>query len=848
MLKQHLHDNWSVRAVSNFAEVPAAVRDAPIPARVPGCVHSDLLRAGLIEDPCFGLNEPEFVWIGLTDWQYSATFDADPCLFDHERIDLVCDGLDTVATIVLNGTQVAQTFNMHRGYRFDVRPMLRKGRNELTITFASPVKYADEMRRRLGPMPAITYGGHFNFIRKMACNFGWDWGPVVPTSGIWRGIRLEGWSGARIAAVRPRLLELDPDRAVVDVVGTCEFASAGTDPITDVFINVYPWWEKFGKRAECDTYAADLIGKGFSSKAEILGPQFWWPSGHGTQPLYTVQVEIFGAHSHFHDRVFRMGLRTVELDTSLDKIGRKFVVRVNGKPIFCKGFNWIPDGCFLDGACESQRVRQRIQQALDANANMLRVWGGGIYETDEFYDICDEMGILVWQDFLFACATYPEVEPIRSEVEAEARYNVARLSHHPSLVLWNGCNENIWGYRDWWAKDEQGQSRPWKELVKGKGWGAGYYLDLLPRIVSELDPSRPYWAASPWSGDPDCDNGLHPNLATHGNKHIWEVWHGADGDYSNYRKYAPRFCSEFGYQGPPNYATLMSMCEEGELCRGSRTLTLHQKSPGGDEKNQRLLAKDFDCPDDFDDWHYLLQINQSRALTAGVEWFRSRQPVCMGTLYWQLNDCWPVTSWSAIDSCGRLKPLWYATRRFYAPRLLTIQPEGGELVLFANNDSDGPWRGHALLRRISFSGRELARASIPIDAGPRSNLRAGPLPAAIVLASDPSREMIVAEIESARALWYFASDRDLNYPPPSFQPSLEREGDMHRLTLAADVLLRDVVINIDRLDPDATIDDNAVTILPDQRFTFTIRSSRELRLQELTRPPMLQCANRFGRK
>ncbi|HEY1628335.1 MAG TPA: glycoside hydrolase family 2 protein, partial [Tepidisphaeraceae bacterium] len=444
-------------------------------------------------------------------------------------------------------------------------------------------------------------------------------------------------------------------------------------------------------------------------------------------------------------------------------------------------------------------------------------------------------------------AAYPEVEPLKSEVEAEARYNVARLSHHPSLVLWNGCNENIWGYHVWSHPDEHGVRRPWKEQLKGKGWGPGYYLDMLPRIVKELDPSRPYWAASPWSGDKDVENGLHPNLSTHGNKHIWEVWHGP-GDYNNYRWYSPRFCSEFGYQGPPNFSTMQKFYEKSEMKRGSATLELHQKSPAGNDRNDRLVQKDFDIPENFDDWHYLLQLNQARALQTGVEWFRSRQPVCMGTLYWQLNDCYPVTSWAAIDGEGQLKPLWYATRRFYAPRLLTIQPEADAIVLYANNDSDEPWRGEAIVRRIDFDGKELSRAQLPVNVPPRGNQRVAVLPTGIVTPGNRFHEMVVAEFGDQRATWFFASDRDLVYPIAKPQAELRRDSAAWRLSVSTQSLLRDVVINIDRFDPQASISDNVVTLLPGETREFVIHSTKELAREQLINPPVFQCANRFGKK
>jgi beta-mannosidase len=840
MFKQFLHHDWFVQCVGDRAQVPANIRDALVPAKVPGCVHTDLLRAGLIDDPYFGLNEPKLLWIGETDWQYRTTFDAHAKLFDHERIDLVCDGLDTVAKIELNGSLIAQTENMHRGYRFDVRKHLKKGRNELAITFASPVNYAKAMCDRLSFLPSINYGTPFNFIRKMACNFGWDWGPVVPTCGIWRRVALEAWSGGRISHVREQIT-LNRGSAIVDLAIQLDLTN------TEEF-SIYTELG-FGPNLIVDGYAKFSKDRSTATlQLELDKLQLWWPKSHGAQPLYwlsTSLAEKISPTKHVNrldERSHHIGLRTVELDTSPDDIGRKFVLKVNGKPIFCKGFNWIPDDCFLDRACEPARVRKRIQQALDANANMLRVWGGGIYETDEFYNICDEMGVLAWQDFLFACAAYPEAEPIKSEVEAEARYNVARLAHHPSLVLWNGCNENLWGFHEWSTDDVSGKKVPWKEQLAGKKWGPGYYLDLLPKIVAELDPSRPYWAASPWSGDPDVEHGLHPNLATHGNKHIWEVWHGP-GDYENYRWFSPRFCSEFGYQGPANFATMAKYFPPEDLRRGSPSMQMHQKSPGGNERNDRLLQKNFELPENFDDWIYLLQLNQARALQTGVEWFRSRQPICMGTLYWQLNDCYPVTSWSAIDCDGRLKPLWYATRKFYAPRLLTIQPETDALLLYANNDTDEPWRGKIIVRRMNFSGKELAHIETTIDANPRENVRAVALPDSIVTADDKSGELIVAEIDGVRAFHFFMPDKELNYPLPDYRVSLESS----HVTITTNTLLRDLVINIDRLDSDAVIDDNVITLLPGESHRFAIQSAKKFAQQDFQGPPIIQCANRFGK-
>jgi beta-mannosidase len=507
---------------------------------------------------------------------------------------------------------------------------------------------------------------------------------------------------------------------------------------------------------------------------------------------------------------------------------------------------------------------------------MLRVWGGGIYETDEFYDICDEMGVLVWQDFLFACAMYPEEEPFYSEVEAEARYNVARLAHHPSLTIWNGCNENIWAYRDWGWKDQLNEPATGKQQT----WGLNYYLDLLPRICKELTPTIPYWAASPWSGDADTDGGIHPNVDTHGNMHVWKPWF--HEDYESYRQFQARFCSEFGFQGPATYSSIASVVPEESRDFGSIEMRHRQKSgdrirDDGDRRNLRHLIAHFNLegapalydaleppdkgrklPDcgcepvhpaktlpskvNFDDLHYLLQVNQARALTLGVEWFRSRQPRCMGTLYWQLNDCWPgSTSWSCIDGDGRKKPLWYATRRFFGDSFMTFQPEAdGSLYLYVVHDSDEPSAGTIWVTRRSFSGALLAEQEIRVECSPRS-VRRYKVNAQVASPGDASHELIAVGVPT-HTTWFFAPDKELSYPAASFGAAWS-EG---RLTIEAKSLMRDVCVFADRLDPKATVSEQLVTLLPGESFTFEIKSNMPLTKEQLTSPNVLRCVNPFG--
>jgi beta-mannosidase len=523
----------------------------------------------------------------------------------------------------------------------------------------------------------------------------------------------------------------------------------------------------------------------------------------------------------------RIGFRSVRLDTTPDAHGTPFTVVVNDTPIFVRGVNWIPDDA-LPTRVTRARYAERLDQAVQANVNFVRVWGGGRYESDDFYDLADELGLLVGQDFLFACAAYPEEEPIAGEVAAEAAEQIVRLAAHPSLVLWTGNNENIWGFHDW----------DWQEPLAGRSWGAGYYFEVLPQLVARLDPTRPYWPGSPWSGSPD----RHPNDPAHGTTHIWDVWN--TDDYVKYREYVPRFVAEFGYQAPPAYATLRRALRDDPLAPDSPGMAHHQKAIDGDAKLRRGLEAHLPPPRDFDDWHYLTQVNQARAITLGVEHFRSHRGVCMGTLVWQLNDCWPVTSWSAIDGDGRRKPLWYALRRAYADRLLTIQPRDGGLALVAVNDGGSPWRTSVTVTRSTLLGEPGAKTAYELDV-PAGAALTLPLPPEVARPADARRELLVAEAGAGadRALWFFAEDRDIPWPRAAYDATVEPVDGGVRVRIIARTILRDLVLYPDRLDPAAEVDDALVTLLPGEAFAFTVRSARTLDPAALTSRPVLRAVN-----
>jgi beta-mannosidase len=833
--------------------VRAAFAAGPLPATVPGCVHTDLLAAGLIPDPYLDDNEAGLSWIGHTDWTYETAFDwagggsASP----GSRVDLVFAGLDTVATVTVNGVEVGRTQNMHRGYRFDVGGLLRATDNRVRVRFGSAYRYAEEVRERLGERPN-AYPEPFNFIRKMACNFGWDWGPTLVTAGVWRPVWLHEWSTARLASVRPLVtVEGDTGRVELHVeVQRSEVQHARGRPAGGPLVLTATVGEG---DAAVEARVEVPAGRG-EAVVTVTVPDVarWWPRGYGVQPRYPVRLVLTDpaagtgpagpagpAELDAWERA--VGFRSVRLVTTPDEAGTPFTVVVNDVPVFVRGVNWIPDDAF-PSRITRQRLAERFAQACDANVNFLRVWGGGRYESEDFYDLADELGLLVEQDFLFACAAYPEEEPLRSEIEAEARENVVRLAHHPSLVMWIGNNENIWGWHDW----------DWQESLAGRSWGAGYYLDLLPRVVAELDPTRPYWPGSPYSGRDD----LHPNEPAHGSMHIWDVWNRED--YTLYRAYRPRFVAEFGYQAPPAYATLRRALSDDPLAPDSPGMSHHQKAEDGDSKLRRGLEAHLPEPRDFDDWHYLTQVNQARAIALGVEHFRSLAPHCMGAIVWQLNDCWPVTSWAAVDGDGRRKPLWYALRRSFADRLLTLQPTEDGLDLVAVNDGGGPWTGQVDVARFGLGGEPRAKTTVDLSVPPRSAVRV-PLPADVATADDPYTELVLARIAAGgpgpdgdpdgdRAWWFFAEDRDLAVPPAEYDATVERGtgpagADELRVTVTARTLLRDVVIYPDRLSPAASTDRALVTLLPGESATFTVTGTAGIDPAALTARPVLRCVN-----
>ena len=549
-----LHSGWTLTAM-NPEMAPAELRDplvSGIPATVPGEAALDLLNAGLIDDPFDGDNETKQQWVGDIDWRFTCRFDWHDDGAD--RHDLVVYGLDTVATIELNSDPVAQTENCHRSYRFDINGLLHDGANELTVTFMSPVRYSDQAEQRRGYYPHTEHHA-FNQIRKPSYTFGWDWGIDVANAGIWREIGIDSWSGVRLAEVRP-LVDVSADgtgilnvHVVVERAGKGRVMSPMDAHSQQTPVPVHVTLEGYGTMLEADG-SVDQGRNETTITIAVPEAKLWWPIGYGDQPLYAVSVtagaDLQAAWSG------RIGFRTTHVDTRADEVGRPFQIYVNDVPVHAHGYNWIPDDAFISRI--SKRDYERgIRDLVEANANMVRIWGGGIYEDDVFYDLCDEHGIMVWHDFMLACAAYPEDAETKEEVEAEAREQIIRLSPHPSLIVWNGSNENYVAYAEWGGYKQALRDDDRKPNDYGYGekpWGDYYYSELFPQLLADLDPTHVYLPSSPMS----FTRFTNANWDTDGTMHIWDAWNRAD--YTVYADYTPRFADEFGYQAPPAWSTL----------------------------------------------------------------------------------------------------------------------------------------------------------------------------------------------------------------------------------------------------------------------------------------------------
>ncbi|NOZ56848.1 MAG: glycoside hydrolase family 2 protein [Calditrichaeota bacterium] len=698
------------------------------PATVPGTVHTDLLANGLIPDPFYRDNEAKLQWIGKTDWEYRLEFTPEPQITSARHVELVFEGLDTYADVSLNGQPILKADNMFRQWRVDVTSLLRPGKNTLVVKFESAInRVLPEMKKRPFLLPAGNDHGEKTspYTRKAPYHFGWDWGPRFVTCGIWRPVYLQTWDEVVVRDVHVLLRRLTDD--VADLIAEVELEAAEPLQVMTAISSPEGAFPAVKRQVDLKT------GKNtFRIPFSISQPRRWWPSGYGDQPLYRILASAETDGKTLSQKVTRIGLRTVELRQVPDRWGKSFEFVVNGVPIFAKGGNWIPPDNFLPRVSDA-KLRWLLRSVVDANMNMLRVWGGGVYPDDRFFDLCDELGILVWQDFMFACSLYPADSAFLESVRHEAEDNVRRLRNHPSLVLWCGNNEVETGWFDWGWKNQYPEScwEDYKTLFHG----------LLPEVVSTVDPGRFYWPSSPSSNLEDV-----PQSQWMGDVHYWDVWHG-EKPFTEYEKQFPRFMSEYGFQSFPLLPTVKTFAEPQDWDIESPVMTVHQKHPRGNQLIRKYMSRDWPVPKRFEDFLVMSQIVQAEGIKIGAEHLRRIKPRCMGSLYWQIDDCWPVASWSSIDYTGRWKALHYYARRFYAPVLVSPHRENGEIVVYGVVDGRSGLQGTLACRLLSFDGQTLWEDERPAEIGADSAVVLARFPEAEVLGeAAPNTVVFVAEL------------------------------------------------------------------------------------------------------
>jgi beta-mannosidase len=785
------------------------------PAEVPGDVDLDLLHNDLIPQPFDRDNEVRLQWIQNASWDYQTTLNVTPEMLSHQHLELVFEGLDTVCDIYVNGERALSANNMFREWRVDIRSLLKPGVNRLLVEFPSPIKDASEVAAT-DPMQSLDHISDRSFVRRAAYEYGWDWGPTFVTSGIWRPVNLVIWDEARISDFYIHQLDVSSQVARMDLQLE---VTASADDSAILVINY-----GYGSQKSSTTRKVFLhsgVNK-IDLPVEIDSPALWYPAGYGKQPIYHFRARLATGNVTADEADAQTGLRTVVLRRDVDQWGRSFEFVVNGIPIFAKGANVIPFDSFPSRVTTAQ-YRRILQSAKDANMNIIRDWGGGYYETQQFYDMCDDLGLMVWQEFMFANAWQPGTSAVKDEVQKEVEYQVKRLRNHPSIVLWCGNNEIelFFGSPGWLSSPADTRLRLQQNYL-------ALFSGVIPRTVARLDSETPYWRSSP---SPDFE---HLTADEHsGDIHDWTVWHG-NADFNGYNQDNARFVSEYGFQSFPEMRTIEAFTRaEDRTSIFTPVMLAHQKNTAGNSIINDYMLRYYGRPKDFASFLYASQVLQAEAVKVGAEHFRRNRPRTMGSIFWQLNDCWPVASWSSIDYYGRWKALQYYARRFYAPVMVSPYVENGQLNVYVISDKTTPLKAQLRLRILDFHGRELQGLTQAVTIPALSSRVYIDLPlsqfvgvkgtdsAAVFGAADLTFD---GKVLSDNVV-YFAPTKlvQARLPPASVQSQLTGQGGTYTLKLSSSVLAPSTYVSFGDLD--ATFSDNYIDLLPGEPRVITITSN-----------------------
>lgn len=800
------------------------------PATVPGVVQTDLMDNQLIEDPFYRLNERSIQWIDKEDWEYKTTLDVAPDVFDKQHIELDFKGLDTYADVYLNDSCILKTDNMFREWQVEVKGLLKKDGNQLRIYFHSPIKMDipkfDAMKY---PVEAgndqSENGGVFDkkvsvFARKAGYHYGWDWGPRIVTSGIWRPVYLIGWNDARIENIQYIQEKVNARRA--DIKARLTF-TADKDGEATLAIRAEGvkngWTKKAQVKKGTNVIETDLT---------VNNPKLWWTNGLGEPHLYpfTATLAIDGRTAD--SRTTNLGLRSLRVVYEKDAEGHAFYFELNGSKLFAKGANYIPQDNFLPRVTD-QQYEKTILDAVNANMNMLRIWGGGIYENDIFYDLCDRYGILVWQDFMFACSLYPMNPDMLENIRQEAIENVVRLRNHPCIAIWCGNNEIHTAWFNW----------GWKKTYENLGVADEIRKDykdvfhkILPEVVKEYDPKAYYLPSSPYGGDPDakCESGK-PIWNPDGDAHYWGVWHGKDS-IANYNKVKARFFSEYGFQSFPEYQSVLKYApEKRDHNIYSDVMMAHQR--GGSHANGLIewyLLNEYRQPKDFPNFLYMGQLLQGDAIKTAIEAHRRGMPYTMGTLFWQHNDCWPVASWSSRDYYGRWKAQHYFSRKAFNDILVSPIVEDDTLQVYIVSDRLKPVKGILDIRVMDLKGNVVYEKKEKVTAPANASRIQFSAPLASVLGGHGTNEVFVnarftenGNGEVVTNNYFLTRFKNIDFPKAAIRMSSVPVAGGYDVTVESDVFARGVFLSIDGIDN--FFSDNYFDLLPGEPATVHVTTS-----------------------
>lgn len=812
--------SYSQREIKNGWIFRHAESNKWYPAKVPGCVHTDLLDNALIKDPFYRTNEKELQWIDKTDWEYETTIILEDAFLKYENIELICEGLDTYADVYLNDRKILSADNMFRQWKENCKSYLKSGENKLRIYFHSPIKIDLPKYESLPySLPATNDQSEIGqlgkkqvsvFARKAPYHYGWDWGPRFVTSGIWRPIFLKAWNSATIENVQFIQNSLSKDLAAI------------TAKLT-IRSNVNDYLILKIKNGDDESVNKSVhLKEGLNEIAasfQIVNPKLWWPNGLGEPNLYYFGISIQKDKNEIDKNYEKIGLRTIEVVQDQDSAGRSFYFKVNGKPVFMKGANYIPSDIFLPRVSRAD-YETIIKSAVDANMNMLRVWGGGIYENDIFYDLCDKNGILLWQDFMFACSMYPGDEHFLENVRQEAIDNVKRLRNHPSIALWCGNNEIEDGWNRW----------GWKLIIPQEKHKEVYdayselFLNIIPSVVKEYDGTRFYWPSSPSS-----DFG-RPSLKESGDLHCWGVWHGKE-PFEAFQTNIGRFISEYGFQSFPEFKTVKSYTIPEDWNIESEVMMSHQRSGIGNLRIRDYLNMYYKTPKDFESFLYVGQVLQAYGIKQAIETHRRNMPYCMGSLFWQIDDCWPVASWSSMDYYKRWKAVHYLAKKSYEQIIISPEIKNDDLSFFIVSDKLEPVSANLNVRVVDFNGNELFSKSVPVRIGANQSQLYLKLSKKELTGSELENKVaIIAQVVVGKELLneniiYLKHPKDLSLEKPEIKMNVIKNDGGYEIELSANKLAKDVYLSMDQ---DGFFTDNYFDLPPGVTKKIEIKTQTEI--------------------